>query len=39
VGEEEERYRVLASEVSLQEMKGFLAQGQSISIIHVSYLF
>ncbi|KAH0021929.1 hypothetical protein KCU78_g5945, partial [Aureobasidium melanogenum] len=34
VGEEEERYRVLASEVSLQEMKGFLAQGQSISIIH-----
>ncbi|KAH0020633.1 hypothetical protein KCU78_g6399, partial [Aureobasidium melanogenum] len=34
VGEEEEKYRVLASEVNLQEMKGFLAQGQSISIIH-----
>lgn len=33
----EERYRMLASDASLHEMKGFLAQGQSISIIHVSY--
>ncbi|KEQ67670.1 uncharacterized protein M437DRAFT_62054 [Aureobasidium melanogenum CBS 110374] len=34
VGEEEESNRVLDSDYSLQAMKGFLAQGQSISIIH-----